>query len=245
MYRYYRAKMIPNSLWCDLPPLEWLLRKMERNEYMQTATWLVSRELTEAAGPWNAKLLGDDDGEYFCRVLLASDGVRFVPDARVYYRTPWFTSLGYVGESNKKMDALWESMKMHIRYLRSMEESTRVGTACVRYLQTAMILFYPERPDIVQEAQSIARDLGGQLTPPVLSWKYAWIKAIFGWAVAKQVRRLLPIIRWTAQRQLDGLLFHIARPEEESRDLNPELESSKSGAPSIHTSQRSHHGRQP
>ena len=32
---------------------------------MQTATWLVSRELTEAAGPWDTRLLGDDDGEYF------------------------------------------------------------------------------------------------------------------------------------------------------------------------------------
>ena len=46
---------------------------------MQTATWLVSRELTEVAGPWDARLLSDDDGEYFCRVLLASNGVHFVP----------------------------------------------------------------------------------------------------------------------------------------------------------------------
>ncbi len=73
-------------LWCDLSPKEWLLRKMEQNIYMQTATWLVSRELTEAAGPWDIKQLGDDDGEYFCRVLLASKGVCFVREAKVYYR---------------------------------------------------------------------------------------------------------------------------------------------------------------
>jgi len=42
-------------------------------------------ELTEAAVP-GTPAAGDDDGEYFCRVLLASEGVRFVPDARVYYR---------------------------------------------------------------------------------------------------------------------------------------------------------------
>jgi len=59
---------------------------MGQHFWMQTATWLVSRELTEAAGPWDTRLLSDDDGEYFCRVILASDGIRFVPGARVFQR---------------------------------------------------------------------------------------------------------------------------------------------------------------
>ena len=75
---------------------------MQLNLYMQTASWLVSRELAEAAGPWDTRLLGDDDGEYFCRVLLASDGVRFVPEAKVYYRTSGTSSLSYIGNSDKK-----------------------------------------------------------------------------------------------------------------------------------------------
>ena len=82
LYRYYRARFVPTALWANLNRTEWLLRKMSMNLHMQTATWLVSRELTEAAGPWNTSLLGDDDGECFCRVLMASNGVRFVPDAR-------------------------------------------------------------------------------------------------------------------------------------------------------------------
>src|SRR5262245_39232406 len=64
LYRRSKAKFTPTALWEDLSPLEWLTRKMEQNLHMQTATWLVSRELTDAAGPWNAQLLGDDDGEY-------------------------------------------------------------------------------------------------------------------------------------------------------------------------------------
>ncbi|MGO9305296.1 MAG: oligosaccharide flippase family protein, partial [Candidatus Korobacteraceae bacterium] len=96
-YRYHRAEFFPTGLWCDLSPVEWLTRKMGQNVYMQTATWLVSRELTEAAGPWDTRLLGDDDGEYFCRVLLASDGVRFVPEATVFYRAPWINTLSYIG----------------------------------------------------------------------------------------------------------------------------------------------------
>ncbi len=95
-YRSGRAQFVPTGLWCDLSASEWFLRYMENNIYMQTATRLVSREVTEAAGPWDTRLLGDDDGEYFSRVLLASDGTRFVPEAKVYYRTAGSSSLSYI-----------------------------------------------------------------------------------------------------------------------------------------------------
>src|SRR5437016_1474407 len=148
MYRLYRAKFVPTALWCDLSPVEWLLRKMGQNLQMQTATWLVSREQTEAAGPWNTQLLGDDDGEYFCRVLLASDGTRFSPEARVYYRVAGPNSLSYIGRSERKMEAQFVSMQLHIGYLRSLEDSERVRAACVTYLQNWLPNFYPERLDI-------------------------------------------------------------------------------------------------
>src|SRR5713101_7729899 len=44
MYRKNKAQFSPTSLWCDLTPLEWMLRKMGNNLHMQTDNWLVSRE---------------------------------------------------------------------------------------------------------------------------------------------------------------------------------------------------------
>ena len=208
MYRHDRAKFIPSALWCDLSPVDWLIRKMGQNIHMQTATWLVSRELTDAAGPWDTKLLGDDDGEYFCRVLIASNGVRFVPDAKVYYRaTP--NSLSYIGRSDRKREAQWHSMKLHIRYIRSLEDSDRVRAACVAYLQNWMVFFYPERLDIFQQAQEVSAALGGQLAPPRLSWKYSWIKALFGWRIARRAQLSLPSLKWSCVRLWDKALFHV------------------------------------
>jgi len=209
MFRYYRTKFTPSALWSDLSPAEWLLRKMEQNIYMQTASWLVSRELTETAGPWDTRLLGDDDGEYFCRVLLASDGVRFVPQARVYYRMSGTASLSYVGRSDRKLEAQLCSMKLHIGYLHSLDDSERARRACVTYLQNWLIYFYPERMDLVEQAEQMARDLGGKLEIPKLSWKYAWIRAIFGWQMAKRTQRFLPNIRWSLVRHWDSALFRI------------------------------------
>src|SRR5919106_1193025 len=53
MYRVSKARFFPTALWADLSPVEWLSRMMTDNLYMQTATWLVSRELTHTAGAWD------------------------------------------------------------------------------------------------------------------------------------------------------------------------------------------------
>jgi glycosyltransferase involved in cell wall biosynthesis len=226
MYRHYRAEFTPTALWCDLSPIEWMLHKMGENLYMQTASWLVSRELTNAAGPWDTRLLGDDDGEYFCRVLFASDGVRFVPEATIYYRGPGlaFRSLSYVGQSAHKLDAHWLSMQLHIRYLRSYEDSERSRAACLRYLQTSLIYFYPERVIIVKQIEQAARELGGQLVSPRLPWKYAWIKFIFGWRLAKLSQRLLLRCRWSAEKAWDKMLFQLWGATTEGRAWSADTE---------------------
>ena len=208
LHQWQRAEFVPSGLWDDLDPTEWLLRKMGDNLYMQTATWLVSRELTEASGPWDTRMLSDDDGEYFCRVLLNSDGTRFVPGAKVYYRGFRSNSLAYVGKSNRKRDALWLSMKLHIGYLRSLEDTPRIREAALRYLQRNLINFYPERADIVEEAEKLAAELGGRLRPPHLSWKYSWIKSVFGWSAAKNTALEMRKIRWSLEESLDRFAFH-------------------------------------
>jgi glycosyltransferase involved in cell wall biosynthesis len=209
MHRPHRAKFVPTALWCDLSKAEWLIRKMGQNLYMQTASWLVSRELTEAAGQWDTRLLGDDDGEYFCRVLLASEAVQFVPEAKVYYRASGASSLSYIGSSNRKRDAQWLSMQLHIRYLRSLDDSDRARAACVTFLQNWMVYFYPERLDLFQQAADMAKDLGGQLEIPRLSWKYSWIRAIFGLSLARRAQIILPRFRWSVVRLWDKTLFRL------------------------------------
>jgi glycosyltransferase involved in cell wall biosynthesis len=195
MYRKEKARFSPSLLWCDLAPAEWLVRKMAHNLHMQTDNWLVSRELTEAAGPWDVRLWRDNDGEYFCRVILASDGIRFVPEARSYYRMAGFQSISYIGGSNKKLESLLISMKLHIAYLRSLEDSERTRQACVIYIRNWLLEFYPYRPDIAQELKQIASELGGQLGDPQLSWKYNWIVNVFGWHLGRQTQLLMPRLK--------------------------------------------------
>jgi GT2 family glycosyltransferase len=209
-YRLDKAEFHPSPLWNDLSPLEWLTRKMEGNDHMQTATWLVSREMTEAAGPWDTRLLSDDDGEYFCRVLLASEQVRFVPESKVFYRRTDTGRLSYIGFSDEKKEAMLLSMKLHIGYLRSLEDSDRVRAACLTYLHTWLIHIYPERPDLVAELDTLASELEGQLEMPKLRWKYAWMKPLIGFGPAKRAQFVLPQFKSSLQRRWEKLQHQLA-----------------------------------
>jgi glycosyltransferase involved in cell wall biosynthesis len=208
-YRTRGARFVPTSLWHDLSPVEWLLRKLGEHHYMQTATWLTSRELTEAAGPWDTRLHVDDDGEYFCRVIMASEYIRFVPEAKVYHRTSPSSRVSYVGTSDKKRDALAISMKLHIQYLRSLEESERVRLACLKYLQHFYVNFYPERPDLMAELQTLAEELKGRLDEPDLGWKYAWIKQVLGYSSAKEAQTRLPELKLSMLRKWDKAIYSL------------------------------------
>ena len=207
IFRQAHTSFVPTALWRDQSPLDWLARKMEYNLHMQTATWLVSRELTEEAGPWDTRLTYDDDGEYFCRVLLKSDGVRFTPDARVFFRTANAASLSHIGRSHEKMSSAFLSIQRHIGYLRSLEDSERTRSICVTYLQNCLRMFDPDRPDLVRQARDMAVELGGRLEAPRLSWRYAWIAALFGDILAKRAQVGLPGLRWSLVMLWERMLF--------------------------------------
>jgi len=208
-YRTRNVRFVPNSLWQDLSPVEWLLRKMGENLHMQPGGWLTSRKLVEAAGLFDESLCYDDDGEYFCRVLMASEGTRFVRETGVFYRVTGTNRISYIGNSDKKKESLLRAMRLHIQYLRSLEDSERVRKACVTYLQNWYHNVYPERPDLVEEMQRMAGELNGHLEEPRLRWKYAWMKPIFGWRTAKSAQMALPQLKASCVRRWDKAMYRL------------------------------------
>jgi glycosyltransferase involved in cell wall biosynthesis len=210
-FRLSHAKWNATALWEDLTPLDWLVRKMGRNLHMANQSWLTSRELTEAAGPWDERLSLDDDGEYFCRVLLASRGVKFVPEAKSYYRISGTGGLSNVDHSDKKLESLWTSLQLHIQYLRSLEDSERTRAACLFYLGTWINYFYPARPDLTDGVKKLAVTLGGTVDLAPVRPKYAVIEKLFGNVAAHRAQTVLPNLKSSALRSWDGLMFRLGR----------------------------------
>jgi glycosyltransferase involved in cell wall biosynthesis len=174
-FRTHKAQFEPDALWQDLSPVEWILTRFEHNVWMNPAVWLVSRRLTESAGPWDVRLAssGDDDGEYICRVAAASEGVRFVPDAHCYYRIGTVGSLNWNMETSEKpLVSLLLSLRLSLDHLLRLEDSPRARAAALQHLRTFSAYFYAAPDRFFEQLQAIARTLGGQVEPPSVGWKY-------------------------------------------------------------------------
>jgi glycosyltransferase involved in cell wall biosynthesis len=80
------ARFVPEPVWSEQDPIQWLITSLSGGGMMQTATWLTPSDLIKQVGSWNEGLTGIDDGEFFTRVLLAAEKNVFVPEAKVFYR---------------------------------------------------------------------------------------------------------------------------------------------------------------
>lgn len=49
-------------------------------------SWLTPRSIIEKAGPWNEAISVDDDGEYFCRIVLSAKEIVYTDQVYNYYR---------------------------------------------------------------------------------------------------------------------------------------------------------------
>jgi glycosyltransferase involved in cell wall biosynthesis len=209
-YCTHRASMKPDSLWQNMSAVEWIMTKLSDNVWMNPAVWLVSRRLTDLAGPWDERLSisGDDDGEYICRVVAASEGVKFVPEAMCYYRIGTVGSLNWnMGKSREKLKSLFLSLNLSVDHLLSLENSEKTRRAGVRILQTWLPLFYPEHSELLDEMDKRARALGGSLSTPKISWKYYPVEVIFGLKTARNVMCSWNAFKLSALKNWDGLLY--------------------------------------
>ena len=208
-HRPEKALFEETPLWRDLQPLEYFLVRFEDNACFQTDAWLVSRELTDANGPWTDSGSPDDDGEYFCRMVTKSAGVTFVPEARSYYRVGNSGSLANT-RSAKAVAALFRSKEKCIRYLLSMEDSPRTRKASLHLLQTWMFDMFGHDA-VIADAMRLAADLGGSLERPSLKWKYKPIQWVFGYEAAFRARCMLPRARARTAASIDQFLYGLTR----------------------------------
>ena len=209
-FRTDKAEFSPDSLWQDLQPIDWIVTKFRDNVWMNPAVWLVSRKLTELAGPWDSRLArsGDDDGEYICRVVGASDGVRFVREARCYYRIGTVGSLNWNMETNEQvLQSLVLSLTTSVRFLLGLEDSPRTRDACARFLQTFMHYFYASNDRFYVELNAVARELLGQeLSRPSVSWKYRPLELVAGPRFTRKVITNWRSAKLLVRRRYDGFL---------------------------------------
>ena len=137
---------------------EWLIQALMHGYFMQTATWLVSRELTEPP----------DLGTLDCLLMMMGNTLPSCPLAAAawicsggkvsFYRRSASSGLSHIGRSTKELKRrcslcnytfiIFFRCKITKRLASLSQVSTEVSDR-----------FYPESPDIVRELAGLAADL--------------------------------------------------------------------------------------
>lgn len=179
-YRPQKAKFHPTPLWRDLDPVEWLVFWLSNPEWiMCSMAWLVNRQLTDRAGPWDERLTRNQDGEYFCRVVSLSSYIKFVPESRCYYRMANTSSLTSA-ISRKAWESLCLSSEMEIRHVLAREDCERTRAASLSRLSSFVYTLEAHAPDLADHLRQRIIELGGTVKPQNTSRKYALARAIIG-----------------------------------------------------------------
>ncbi|HTJ78572.1 MAG TPA: glycosyltransferase family A protein [Rariglobus sp.] len=146
----------------NFAPLEWMRLHCGSGRMMHPSAWLVSRTLAEAAGEWNEQLSLNDDGEYFARVVLASDHIVCAdfPAAQTYYRSGLQHSLSR-SRGPKAVASLHLSVCLVASAVSLADDAPSTRKALADYWQRLYLELTLDAPGLAKEAASRARALGG------------------------------------------------------------------------------------
>jgi glycosyltransferase involved in cell wall biosynthesis len=190
-----QARFVDDAVFRDFAPLDFLLLAAETGAMMHPSAWLVPRAVAERAGPWDESLSLNDDGEYFCRVVLASAGIAFCADAaaRSYYRSGLPGSLSRQ-RGPRARASQFHSLELTDRHLLAAEDSPRTRQAVASQWRRFVHDFFPQPADLLRRAEDRAIALDGrELCPPPMGPKTAALARVIGW---RNTWRLKHFFRW-------------------------------------------------
>jgi glycosyltransferase involved in cell wall biosynthesis len=181
-------------------PKRWLYSMLMETKYVcmvQTSQWVLPRALVRKAGIWSTYKSPNDDGEFFARMVWSSAGIRYVPNASVYYRLEkrgqsWAKS----ARSNETIaEGGLRSAIAIVDLFRSNRDPDELADLCNRLIVPHVFSNYFSHKKVARIALGYGYTISGfnpasvfQQTP------YRTISCLFGWRSAIRVQRLKVIV---------------------------------------------------
>jgi len=155
--------------------------------------WLTPASLIKKAGPWDETLSVNDDGEFFCRVVLASTGVITVNDTLCYYRKYYGLGASLSGRKDLvSLQSQYQSLLLIHGYLKNKSNNTRIDQVIAQNLTSLLVQTYPAHKQLANIIVHKIKELGGTNFLPILGGStIEIIKKAFGWKIARRLQYYL------------------------------------------------------
>jgi len=155
------VELEPQIINRDIEPKDWLVESWTGGGMSQTACWLTPRKIIDEVGGWDETLKRNpnDDGEFFCRVMLKAERILFSHSGFVCYRKP---GVGCVSKVVSQIQA-GSLLKSYIAceyHLRLAEDSVRTRQAAAQNYYKFIYQFAEKYETLVQDAWQQIERLG-------------------------------------------------------------------------------------
>tara|TARA_B100000795_G_scaffold247608_1_gene213928 strand:+ start:2169 stop:3116 length:948 start_codon:yes stop_codon:yes gene_type:complete len=182
-----QASFIQQDTWRIKDPVQWCITSWNGGGMMIPGCWLIPKPIIEKAGLWNETLTLHDDGEFMCRVLLASQGNVFVENAWVYYRQV-SNSLSRKNQSYKAAKSTLDVCESYRKHVLPLEDSPIVRQALAYNYRRFMYEFHPNHKDLLHQAKQSIQTLGVKNTPLIGGENFKKLSKIVGFYNALSLR---------------------------------------------------------
>ncbi len=159
------AIISPQEVWQMQNPVTWCVTSWMGGGMMALSGWLIPKPIIKQAGLWDERLSLHDDGEFMCRVILASKGNVFVEHTVVYYRQQ-DNSLSRQYKSKKAAESALLVYKSYQKEILKFKDSKLTRRALARNFSRFIYECYPAHAQLIKEAYREIIELG--VKPPLV-----------------------------------------------------------------------------
>ena len=180
-------KYSKEEVWANLKPIEWLKKSWKNAQpMMQCGIFLIPRNVLIKSGLWVESLTLINDFEFFTRVILASENIKFTDEGCLYYRSGVLGTLS----AQKNRDAVvsaFNSIRLGTKELLEFCTDNETSLCCANIWQNFVYEFYYTQPDLAKQAEQKIKALGGSNLKYQCGGYTKMLFNVVGWKVAKLI----------------------------------------------------------
>ena len=153
-------------------------------------SWLTPRIVIDKAGLWNEALTLDDDGEFFCRVVLKSTGILKAAGFNYYRKHTRSSSLSSI-KTQKTFEGKYMAFLSKKKYLLAATDDPAAKISLMRSAMDIAVDAYLFDKKLTKKVISTVDELGGTNYLPVIGGKpLEIIKKLLGWKTAMRLKQI-------------------------------------------------------
>lgn len=172
--------------WQDMDPVSFLTARPE-GIMLQCGCILIPRELIERVGGWDERLILFNDTEFFTRIFLAAEGVKFTPGARLYYRSGMTGSIS-AQRGRKFFESTFLASTLIGKNLLAAEDSYRVRNLLSNILQYRYYDMYPNFSDLGKKHEEMIANYGHVSIKPDGGRVFKLLLKFMNWKKARVIQ---------------------------------------------------------